>query len=98
MKLIEIAPLMSGAHRNYTIDLDVPTPEGWAVIPDDMIVPSSFPFVDITVADGSVTSIVAREAPAPAHENDPEPTLEDLTLDLLAEHEERLCMLEILVT
>lgn len=26
---------------------------------------------------------------------EPEPTAEDITLDLMAEHEERLCMLEI---
>lgn len=34
----------------------------------------------------------AIEEPAQA---DPESTVEELTLDLLAEHEERLCMLEL---
>lgn len=32
--------------------------------------------------------------PAP----DPEPTAEDVTLDMLADHEERLCMLELTTT
>ena len=28
----------------------------------------------------------------------PEPTIEELTLDLMSEHEERLCMLELMAT
>lgn len=34
-------------------------------------------------------------APEPEADPEPEPTAEDITLDLMAEHEERLCMLEI---
>lgn len=34
--------------------------------------------------------------PPPAPE--PEPTAEDVTLDMLADHEERLCMLELTTT
>lgn len=34
----------------------------------------------------------------PPPEPEPEPTAEDVTLDMLADHEERLCMLELTTT
>ena len=43
--------------------------EGWAVVPDDMTIPDSFPFVNITVADGVVSEMTAGVVPTP-----PEPT------------------------
>ncbi len=59
-------------------------------------------FVTLTVEDGTVTAVApdtaaweAWKASLPA-ETDSDPTLEDLTLNLLADHEERLCMLELL--
>ncbi|MEA4934803.1 MAG: hypothetical protein VB071_14660 [Lawsonibacter sp.] len=58
-------------------------------------------FVSLTV-EGSVVTAVTPDTtnweawkaslPAPA---DPEPTADEITLNLLAEHEERLCMLEL---
>lgn len=58
-------------------------------------------FVTLTASDNIVTEVTpnieaweAWKASLPALA-DPEPTMEDLTLDLLAEHEERLCMLEL---
>lgn len=51
MRLIEIAALENGAHRNQELNGVVSIPEGWAVIPDEMEIPSSFPFVDITVEE-----------------------------------------------
>ncbi len=58
-------------------------------------------FALLTVEDGAVTAVTpnteaweAWKAGLPA-ETEPGPTMEDLTLDLLAEHEERLCMLEL---
>ncbi len=58
-------------------------------------------FVTLTVEDGDVTTVTpnteaweAWKSSLPA-QAEPEPTAEDLTLDLLAEHEERLCMLEL---
>ena len=62
MKIIEIAPLSNGAHRNQFGDLSI-VPDGWAVIPDDMAIPDTFPFVDITVQDGVVTSMTAGVVP-----------------------------------
>lgn len=62
MTIIEIAPLDNGAHRNQTSNF--PTiPNGWAIIPNDMELPSSFPFVNIQVKDQIVTSMVACEIP-----------------------------------
>jgi hypothetical protein len=51
MKIIKIAALENGAHKNQTINGEIPVPEGWAVIPDDMELPQTFPFVDITVEE-----------------------------------------------
>lgn len=54
MKVLEIAALPNGAHRNQTFHgvlLD-----GWAIIPDDMETPN-FPFgeVDVAEVDGVMT-------------------------------------------
>lgn len=49
MKMIEIEALSNGAHRNQTYYGTLPP--GWAVIPDDMAVPSTFPFVEVEVAE-----------------------------------------------
>lgn len=49
MKLIEIAALENGAHRNqeiYGVE-DMKIPEGYAVIPEDMEIPETFPFVNV---------------------------------------------------
>ena len=94
MKLIEITALSNGAHRNQTYNGST-VPDGWAVIPDGMAVPDTFPFVNLTVDGQTVTSMTAGTIPEPEPEPDPEPTSEDITLDLMAEHEERLCVLEI---
>lgn len=48
MKIIEIEALSNGAHRNQDGGFDV-IPSGWAVIPDGMELPATFPFVDIGV-------------------------------------------------
>lgn len=63
--------------------------------------------------DEYITSIVAKEDFVKAYcqekgytykrvpnvpEPEPEPTAEDVTLDMLADHEERLCMLELTTT
>ena len=91
MNNIEIIALSNGAHRNQTYN-SATVPDGWAVIPEGMAVPDTFPFVNLTVDGQTVTSMTAGVVPEP---EEPEPTSEDITLDLMAEHEERLCMLEI---
>lgn len=54
MRIIEIKALSNGAHRNQDGGLDV-IPSGWAVIPDDMPIPETFPFVDIEVEEVEYT-------------------------------------------
>lgn len=62
MWIIEIEQLENGAHRNQQGEFRK-VPQGWAVIPGNIIIPSSFPFVDITVEGQTVMTMVAREVP-----------------------------------
>lgn len=83
MQIIEIQARLNGAHRNQSGEGTLSIPEGWAVIPEDMELPESFPFVDIeteryTPEDAEpymvVTVMTAREVPEPEPEPEPEPT------------------------
>lgn len=71
MHIIEIAPLDNGAHRNQNGGINT-VPEGWAVIPENMDIPETFPFVNIEVKNGIVTSMTAGEMPEP-EPYEPEP-------------------------
>lgn len=73
MLIIEIAALSNGAHRNQTGTFRT-IPEGWAIVPAEIEIPDTFPFVDITVEDGVVTSMTAGVVPEPEPEPEPEPT------------------------
>lgn len=93
MRLIEIAALDNGAHRNQTTSAPIEVPEGWAVIPDDMETPN-FPFGQVTVKKGVVTKWAPGEVPAP----EPQPEITDPQADtdaMLVDHEYRLTMLEL---
>lgn len=80
MLIIEIAALDNGAHRNQT--LHGALPDGWALIPDEMELPESFPFVDIEVEGDIVVSMTAREIPVP-EEPEPERPRDPTTAELL---------------
>ena len=77
MRLIEIQALENGAHNNQTINSVIPVPEGWAVIPDDMVC-ESFPFGEVTVEEVNgvmtVTEWIAGEMPVPDPMLEPEPS------------------------
>lgn len=73
MKIIEITAFDNGAHRNQTGTFRA-IPSGWAVIPPDMEIPETFPFVDIEVDGQTVTSMTAGVVPEPEPEPTPEPT------------------------
>lgn len=76
MRIIEIAALPNGAHRNQTGKFKV-IPDGWALVPDDMEIPATFPFVGVTAEDGIVTSMTEGVVP----EEEPverEPTIHDI--------------------
>lgn len=78
MRIIEIAALHNGAHRNQSWGASVP-PDGWAIIPDGIEIPQTFPFVSVTVDGNIVTSMTASASPEPQPEQpaDPQPTLGD---------------------
>ena len=73
MKIIEIAALDNGAHRNQEGTFRT-IPPGWAIIPNSMEIPDTFPFVDITVDGQTVTSMTAGIVPEPEPEPEPEAT------------------------
>jgi hypothetical protein len=80
MKIIEINALDNGAHNNQTYHGVVS--EGWAIIPDDMVIPDTFPFVDIEVKDGMVVSMTAGVMPEPEEEIVMPTELEQLRADV----------------
>lgn len=83
MQIIEITALPNGAHRNQTGDFRT-IPEGWAVVPEEMEIPETFPFVNIEAEDGVVTSMTAGTVPEPEPEPEPEPGPEYVSYGELA--------------
>ena len=77
MVIIEIKALENGAHRNQTVMGSVLPPDGWAVIPEDIEIPETFPFVNIDAADGIVTAMTAGTVPVPEPKPEPEPTVNE---------------------
>lgn len=73
MKIIEIKPLSNGAHRNQEGSFRT-IPAGWAVIPAGVVIPDTFPFVNIEVDGQTVTSMAAGVVPEPEPEPESEPT------------------------
>lgn len=47
MYIVNLTALENGAHQANNSDWITIVPEGWAMIPDDFTVPSTFPFVGI---------------------------------------------------
>ena len=76
MQIIEITPLSNGAHRNQNGDMTC-IPEGWAVIPPNVLIPNTFPFVDVEAANGVVTKLAEKPVPDPAPAPEPAPTPEE---------------------
>lgn len=88
MKMLEIAALPNGAHRNQTYHGVLPG--GWAVVPEDMEL-ANFPFGEVTAAEITryrgdeqepygVMTVVAWE-PLPVPETEPAPIPEPSQLD-----------------
>lgn len=100
MQYIRSSPNESGA---YPAPQSTPFPGALAMTDEQAAQLVAYNgFVAFTAEDGAVTAVTPEleaweewKSSLPP-EPDPEPALEDLTLDLLAEHEERLCMLEIM--
>ena len=64
MRIIEITAQDNGAHRNQTGTFSA-VPDGWAVIPDSISIPDTFPFVNIEVDGQTVTAMTAGTIPGP---------------------------------
>lgn len=79
MTMIEIAKLENGAHNNQTVyNAVVPIPEGWALVPEEMLPLENFPFGDCEVTEiddvMTVTSWSPLPIPPPPPEPEPEPS------------------------
>ena len=75
MRIIKIEPFENGGHDNQTIyGKTISVPDGWAVIPDEMEIPDTFPFVNIEVEDGVVTNMTEDVLPDPEPEIESAPT------------------------
>ena len=95
--IIKIEAYENGAHANQSTTPKI-IPAGWAIIPDGINLPDTFPFVDITVEGNVVTAMTAGTVPEPEPEPEPEPTAQADTDAMLVDHEYRLTLLELGVT
>ena len=104
MRIVEIAALDNGAHRNQTVNGRVIPPDGWAVIPDSMTT-ENFPFGTLEAEPiGGVMTVTAwapgtipEPEPEPEPEQEPTPPQDD-TDSMLVDHEYRLTLLELGMT
>lgn len=100
MRIIKIKSLPNGAHINKTGNFGY-IPEGYAVIPECIAIPASFPFVDLETAkiDGVMTVVSMSEREMPVAEPiKPAPSVLDDMDTMLVDHEYRLTLLELGVT
>lgn len=101
MRIIEIAALSNGAHRNQTPNSLIAVPDGWAVVPDHMDTPN-FPFGEVVVdkLNGVMTVVewIPGAMPEPEPETEAEPTAQDDTDSMLVDHEYRITLLELGLT
>lgn len=72
MRIVQIDALDNGAHRNQTIDSLTAIPEGWAVVPDDMVT-DNFPFGDLTAEKIDGVMMVTSWTPGVIPEPEPIP-------------------------
>lgn len=98
MRMLEIVALGNGAHNNQTFYGTLL--DGWALVPDGVELPDTFPFVNIEVANDDegravVVSMTAGVVPGPEPQPDPEPSEADDTAAMLIDHEYRLTLLEL---
>lgn len=79
--IIKIEAYENGGHANQSTTPKV-IPDGWAIVPPEIVIPETFPFVNIEVEGQRVTAMTAGVVPEP--EPIPEPD-EYLTVKDMAE-------------
>ena len=97
MLIIEINALENGAHRNQTGD-NIPVPNGWAEVSSEIVIPDTFPFVDLVFDEGTRKIVELIPGVVPEPEQAPEPTREEDMDAFMVDHEYRLTLLELGVT
>lgn len=70
MRIIEIAALSNGAHRNQSYPGFVP--DGWAIVPATLET-ENFPFGEVEVAEANGVMTVTKWTPGVMPEPEPEP-------------------------
>lgn len=84
MTIIKIAPHDNGGHDNQTTSAQIPVPEGYAVIPEELGTPETlenFPFGEVTVSYANDVAYVTSWTPLPVPEPGPIPEPEPSQLD-----------------
>ena len=74
--LISTSSNKDGLHSYISVSEEFTFP-GYAKIPEDMEIPSSFPYGDIEVENGVVVKMTPLPVPEPEPEPEPQPTLDD---------------------
>ena len=76
MWIVKITANPNGSHNNHRADHIDAVPDGWAMIPDDFTVPSTFPFVGVEAAVNSdgIMSVIAMTHGVVPEESVPGPT------------------------
>lgn len=80
MKIIELSALSNGAHRNMKSSAWLAPPEGWAMIPEEMALPDTYPFVGVEAEE--IDGIMTVTALTPG--TMPEPDLEPIKVARIA--------------
>lgn len=62
MQIIKVEKLKNGSHLSQSWDSNVVIPDGWAIIPKNIEIPDSFPFVDILCENGIVTKMTGDKS------------------------------------
>jgi hypothetical protein len=76
MRIVHIEPLENGAHINQTSDNLSVIPNGWAVIPEELVT-ENFPFGDLTTEEIDGVMTVTSWTPGVIPELEPVPEVED---------------------
>lgn len=59
MTYIKIEENLNGSHENFSTNANISIPEGYALVPDEIEIPSTFPFVNIELDEnGTVSKLI----------------------------------------